>query len=161
MPNGHTTYPTLGESIRQQARSLDNGFYPGTVGTLCTLANVGDQLATELAKTRQELEDANSLARARLQVCDSQRTMIETTTEHRNNANSRYLAEVATTDALRAQLTDVSASYNRAAAMLDRLIAYADKQPCMCSEHEVRANVADPCDRCVALGRVLDEPIDA
>ena len=160
MPNGPTAYPTLGATIREYVAGIDD-FYPATQERLIKVADDVEAMAADLAKTRAELEDANSLARARLQVCDSQRTMIETTTEHRNNANSRYLAEVATTDALRAQLTDVSASYNRAAAMLDRLIAYADKQPCMCSEHEVRANVADPCDRCVALGRVLDEPIDA
>lgn len=77
---------------------------------------------------------------------------------------ARTRRELADTDAvaaaLRAQNSDVAAAFNRQAIVLDRLIAYADKQPCMCSEHEVRANVADPCDRCLALGRVLDEPVD-
>jgi hypothetical protein len=160
MPEGRTTYPTLGEAIRSRAEHLDVRFFPDSHHDLLRLATMADELGVELARTRRELADMDALAAARLQVCDSQAAMIATVTEQRDNANRRYLERDREAGHWSQTHGELSAAYNRIADAAAVLVAYAEAQPCMCSEHEVRANVADPCDRCKALGRVLDEPVD-
>lgn len=160
MPGRPTTYPTLGESIRIKARGLDDGFYPGLVGDLFTLADVADNLATELARTRAELTDMTKLAKSRLEVSDRRLDEALEALRERDLARAEalrhernWLSAGARADRLGARVADMTHQLSVAAQ-------YAAAQPCSCSEHEVRANVADPCDRCLILGRRLDEPVD-
>lgn len=147
MPDGPTTYPTLGERIRIKARTMDDGFYPGSVDDLFTIANTVDLLLIDLAKRRQDTADADRLAAHRDRIADGQHLRIrelEQQAEHWSQT-----------------LSEVSAGFNRLAAENAELVAYVMAQPCACSEHELRTDpAATPCDRCRALGRRMDIEVE-
>lgn len=139
MPHGPTSYPALGVSIHACARRLGSTF-PATAEELHSHAADVDDMLVNLAKTRGELDDITKLASNRLAAMDDLRVELVNASTLTRVANQRVADRT---------------------HKLTALVAYVDAQPCMCSEHELRNDPdAEPCDRCKALGRRNDEPVE-
>jgi hypothetical protein len=139
MPHGPTTSPALGDLIRTCAQRLAATF-PATADELHSYGTEVDAVIVDLGEIRGELDDINRLAANRLAAMDDLRAEL---------VNARTLTRIAN--------HRVADRTHKLAA----LVAYVDAQPCTCSEHELRSDPdAEPCDRCKALGRRNDEPVE-